>query len=83
MLAQRRTGSALTLPTVPPVAPNGTAAVEPSIHVPVQRLAPGADAGTGRRPGPNADPKFAALKADVRGKQKLLAAHPPAKSEAA
>ncbi|WP_229706649.1 phage tail protein, partial [Micromonospora sonchi] len=42
-----------------------------------------ADAGTGRRPGPNADPKFAALKADVRGKQKLLAAHPPAKSEAA
>ena len=59
------------------------AAVEPSINVPVQRLAPGADAATGQRPGPNADPKFAALKSDVRGKQKLLSAHPPAKSEAA
>ncbi|SCL54381.1 hypothetical protein [Micromonospora eburnea] len=47
----------------------------------MQRLA--TDAGPVHRPGPQADPKFAALKADVRGKQKLLAAHPPAKSEAA
>lgn len=47
---------------------------------PVQRLA--TDAGPVQRPGPAADPKFAALKADVRGKQKLLAAHPPAKAEA-
>ncbi|MEV0425874.1 hypothetical protein [Micromonospora sp. NPDC050495] len=48
---------------------------------PVQRLA--TEAGPVQRPGPAADPKFAALKADVRGKQKLLAAHPPARSEAA
>ncbi|MFJ8579958.1 hypothetical protein [Micromonospora sp. NPDC093277] len=50
-------------------------------EAPVQRLA--TDAGPVRRPGPQADPKFATLKADVRGKQDLLAAHPPAKSEAA
>ncbi|MFU8850476.1 hypothetical protein ACNAW0_05770 [Micromonospora sp. SL1-18] len=47
----------------------------------VQRLA--TQAAPVHRPGPQADPKFAALKADVRGKQKLLAAHPPAKTEAA
>lgn len=47
----------------------------------VQRLA--TDPGPVHRPGPQADPKFAALKADVRSKQQLLAAHPPAKAEAA
>jgi hypothetical protein len=47
----------------------------------VQRLAEGA-APAGRS-GPGSDPKFAALKANVRGKQKLLSAHPPASSEAA
>ena len=31
---------------------------------------------------PSADPKFRALTSDVRGKQKRLAAHPPAKGEA-
>ena len=41
--------------------------------VPVQRL----------RPGPEADPKFRSLTRDVRAKQKRLAAHPPAKAEAA
>ncbi|MEU3454607.1 hypothetical protein ABZ671_13515 [Micromonospora sp. NPDC006766] len=41
------------------------------------------DAGPVHRPGPQADPKFTELKADVRGKQQLLSAHPPAKSEAA
>jgi hypothetical protein len=33
--------------------------------------------------GPEADPKFAALKAEVRGKQKTMSAHPPATAEAA
>ncbi|WP_405095160.1 hypothetical protein [Micromonospora sp. NBC_01412] len=46
----------------------------------MQRLA--TDAGPVHRPGPQADPKFAALKADVRGKQQVLGAHPPAASEA-
>jgi hypothetical protein len=41
----------------------------------VQRLVAG-------RAGPGQDPKFAALKSDVRGKQKSLAAHPPAQAEA-
>jgi len=34
------------------------------------------------RTGPGQDPKFAALKQDVQGKQKDLAAHPPAQAEA-
>jgi Skp family chaperone for outer membrane proteins len=42
-------------------------------EVPVQRL----------RPGPEADPKFRALTHDIRAKQHRLAAHPPAKAEAA
>ncbi|SCL59446.1 hypothetical protein GA0070604_4056 [Micromonospora eburnea] len=46
----------------------------------MQRLA--TDAGPVHRPGPQADPKFAALKADVTGKQKVMSAHPPAKAEA-
>lgn len=76
------TPSSATAQLAPAPSTDG-AVVEPSVPVPVQRLAPGADAATGQRPGPNADPKFTALKADVRGKQKLLAAHPPAKAEAA
>ena len=47
----------------------------------VQRLVAG-PAGAAKRPGPGADPKFAALKAEVEGKQQQLAAHPPAKAEA-
>jgi len=52
-----------------------------------QRLAKGQHAGhpsggTGGRAGPGADPKFAALRADVHGKQKLLGAHPPPAHEA-
>lgn len=35
-----------------------------------------------RQPGPESDPKFAALKSDVHRKQHLLSAHPPAKTEA-
>ena len=44
--------------------------------VDVQRLE------SGERGGPNSDPKFAALKADVRGKQQSMSSHPPAASEA-
>nr|MDT0658153.1 hypothetical protein [Micromonospora sp. DSM 115978] len=49
----------------------------------VQRLAEGGDGPAVRAPGPEADPKFAALTADVRAKQKRVGAHPPAVSEAA
>jgi hypothetical protein len=47
----------------------------------VQR-AVAAPPASGHRAGPSADPKFAALKSDVRGKQKTLKTHPPARSEA-
>lgn len=58
-------------------------AAGPVTDVLAQRLvAPGADAGPVARPGPEADPKFGALKADVRGKQQVMSAHPPATSEA-
>ncbi|WP_432957806.1 hypothetical protein [Micromonospora haikouensis] len=69
--------------TAPTSGGTGPEVVDPAVRVPVQRLAAGADAATVRRPGPNADPKFAALKADVRGKQQVLGAHPPASTEAA
>jgi hypothetical protein len=69
--------------TAPASGGTGPEAVDPSVRVPVQRLAAGADAATAHRPGPNADPKFAALKADVRAKQKVLGSHPPASAEAA
>lgn len=47
--------------------------------IPVQRLAPTHE---GARPGPEADPKFAALKSDIVGKQSALGKHPPAAAEA-
>ncbi|WP_433348873.1 phage tail protein [Micromonospora sp. CA-111912] len=73
--------SATVQPTTAPATGGaGPEVVDPSVHVPVQRLA--TDAGPVHRPGPQADPKFAALKADVRGKQQVLGAHPPATSEA-
>jgi Skp family chaperone for outer membrane proteins len=51
-----------------------------AVGPPVQRLASG---GAGPRSGgPDSDPKFAALKADLRGKQKRMSAHPPATAEA-
>ncbi|MGH3905782.1 MAG: phage tail protein, partial [Pseudonocardiaceae bacterium] len=45
----------------------------------VQRLA---DGKAGARVGPGSDPKFTALKRDVRSKQQTLGKHPPAKTEA-
>ncbi|WP_139307356.1 phage tail protein [Micromonospora pattaloongensis] len=83
--AQRSTASATAGSATAAAGPGSTtASTGPATDVPgptVQRLA--TDAGPVHRPGPHADPKFAALTADVRGKQKLLAAHPPAKAEAA
>jgi hypothetical protein len=86
LVAQRKTGSAgpgaaqtgaTAKGVTQPAAPSGgTATAAPSPEV-VQRLADGG------RAGPSADPKFAALKADVRAKQHKLAAHPPAAGEAA
>jgi hypothetical protein len=37
---------------------------------------------SGERGGPNSDPRFAALKADVHGKQQTMSSHLPAQSEA-
>jgi hypothetical protein len=43
---------------------------------------PGGGPATARRPGPDKDPKFAALKTDVHSKKRAVAAsHPPARSE--
>ncbi|MFG1951406.1 hypothetical protein [Micromonospora sp. NPDC048830] len=79
--AQRAAGPASSgaVPTSASAAAPGIAG--PAEAAPVQRLA--TDAGPVHRPGPQADPKFAALKADVRGKQQSLSAHPPAQAEAA
>lgn len=57
----------------------GARPVTPPAGTSVQRLA---DGRSGARTGPGADPKFAALKRDVRAKQQTLAKHPPPASEA-
>ncbi|HEU0086915.1 MAG TPA: hypothetical protein VFQ77_04595 [Pseudonocardiaceae bacterium] len=64
---------------VVPAASGSARIVAPFAGVVVQRLA---DGKTGARPGPGADPKFAALKRDVRAKQTTLTKHPPPKTEA-
>jgi hypothetical protein len=69
LMAQRRS-------TVSRAAPTKKPAIKPGTTPTVQRLE------SGERGGPNSDPKFAALKADVRDKQKSMSAHPPATSEA-
>jgi hypothetical protein len=48
----------------------------------VQRLATGDGSPADRTAGPDSDPKFAALKADLHGKQRRMSAHPPATAEA-
>ncbi|MGH3814577.1 MAG: hypothetical protein ACRDUV_19360, partial [Pseudonocardiaceae bacterium] len=53
--------------------------VTPTAEPFVQRLA---DGRAGARSGPGSDPKFTALKRDVRSKQQTLGKHPPAKTEA-
>ncbi|MGH3929829.1 MAG: hypothetical protein ACRDTF_07615, partial [Pseudonocardiaceae bacterium] len=55
----------------------GDRVVAPPVGLFVQRLA---DAGA--RPGPASDPKFAALKRDVKSKQQSVGKHPPPQAEA-
>ncbi|HEY0360166.1 MAG TPA: hypothetical protein VGD11_16415, partial [Mycobacteriales bacterium] len=54
----------------------------PAGTAPAVQRAVAAPPASGHRAGPSADPKFAALKSDVRGKQKTLKTHPPARAEA-
>ncbi|GLF99091.1 HNH endonuclease signature motif containing protein [Streptomyces yaizuensis] len=67
-------------------APAAGPTTEPQA-TPAAAPAPGgagqAAAGGARRPGPHADPKFAALKQDVRRKKRAVSSsHPPARTEA-
>jgi hypothetical protein len=57
----------------------GEARSEAVLDAPVQRLA---DGKAGARSGPGSDPKFTALKRDVKSKQQTVGKHPPAQSEA-
>jgi hypothetical protein len=84
LLAQRRktappaAGNRSTTPTAPSAAAHSPAANPTRADVdglPVQRLVTG-------RGGPNQDPKFTALKRDVKSKQQTLGKHPPPKTEA-
>ncbi|WP_344307525.1 hypothetical protein [Fodinicola feengrottensis] len=77
---------AVSAPTaaVPSSIVAGSAAVSVPVEGPsVQRLAPGTTAAPAHRAGPQADPKFSALKADIKGKQQNMAKHSPPQSEAA
>jgi hypothetical protein len=67
-------------PSAPTSAP--TSDVVPTVvEAPsVQRLAPGT--APAHRAGPQADPKFSALKADIKSKQHTMAKHAPPKAEA-
>ncbi|MDQ3153566.1 MAG: hypothetical protein M3R63_18240 [Actinomycetota bacterium] len=58
---------------------SGDRTAPPSAEPFVQRLA---DGKAGARSGPGSDPKFTALKRDVKAKQQTLGKHPPAKTEA-
>jgi hypothetical protein len=62
-----------------PGAPATTSA-GPTEAAPIEPVQRAADTAT--RPGPQADPKFAALRRDVKSKQQTLGKHPPPKSEA-
>jgi hypothetical protein len=83
LLAQRQNTA------TPPQAPRPQPTATPAQRSPAPGSAPaGLDGGAAvqrlvaGRAGPGQDPKFAALKGDIRAKQKSLAAHPPAQSEA-
>jgi len=98
LVAQRRAASGAGKPgasaasqvapagLTPPATGGGVAAlvdaggdrvVAPPVGLFVQRLADG-----GARPGPASDPKFSALKRDVKSKQQSMAKHPPPQAEA-
>jgi hypothetical protein len=67
----------------PPQAKPVPKPVQRLAQPPAQAPAPATAPAEGARSGPESDPKFAALTGDVRGKQKLLSAHPPPAGEAA
>ncbi|HKR50292.1 MAG TPA: hypothetical protein VJT72_12065 [Pseudonocardiaceae bacterium] len=80
LLAQRRratlpaSGGRGITPAAPPVAEPSPASPTADVgSLPVQRLVRG---------GPAQDPKFTALKRDVKSKQQTLGKHPPPKTEA-
>jgi hypothetical protein len=84
LLAQRQKGALQGPPTPvrdvsngsqPPARSGADAATMGEDGPAVQRL-------VAPRTGPGQDPKFAALKGDIRTKQKSVAAHPPAQNEA-
>jgi hypothetical protein len=84
LLAQRQKGALQGPPTPvrdvsngsqPPAKSGADAATMGEDGPAVQRL-------VAPRTGPGQDPKFAALKGDIRAKQKSVAAHPPAQNEA-
>ncbi|MGA3525525.1 hypothetical protein [Melissospora conviva] len=65
-------------PTLEPTAPQSSTAADLAVQrAPVETATPV------RRPPASASSKFAAVRADVGRKQKTVAAHPPARSEAA
>jgi hypothetical protein len=82
LLSRRRPAAARPVRPRPVVGPRPAMGPRPVVGPPAvaQRLATG-EAGTVRG-GPASDPKFAALTADVRGKQQRMSAHPPATAEA-
>ena len=70
-------GAGAAAPATESAAQAPTSDFAPPEHAPVQRAA-----DMLARPGPSADPKFSALKRDVRSKQQILGKHPPPRSEA-
>src|SRR5215207_2940405 len=95
LVAQRK---AATAPSPPKAAPTNTPAAASQSNAQSQSNAPGPEqtapaeahdgpvvqraADTIARPGPSADPKFTALKRDVKSKRQTLGKHPPPKAEA-
>jgi len=87
LIAQRNTAVAPAAPKAATTAGTaGAAAASPGLSVAGPAEADAAvvqrAADTLARPGPSADPKFTALKRDVKSKQQTLGKHPPAKAEA-
>jgi len=83
LVAQRKTAVAPAAPKAATAATD-SASSAPSVAGPVEADAAIVQraADTLARPGPSADPKFAALKRDVKSKQQVLGKHPPARAEA-
>ena len=87
LIAQRNTAVAPAAPKAATTAGTaGAAAASPGLSVAGPAEADAAivqrAADMLARPGPSADPRFSALKRDVRSKQQILGKHPPPRSEA-